>query len=317
MRRAIVLLALMLLAGAAPWGASAQTPFRAVAEVNGAAITAWDVDQRARILRITGQGDGADRAVANAALERLVENRLMLQEGEKLGIEPTAERIEEGIAELARRSGVTPAAFRARMAETGVSRQALEDMVGAQMVWRDVVRQRFMDRVEPSDAEIDAEIALADEGSGAGTTAVALREIGLPLTDEGRSEAETRALAASLVARLRDGGGFAEAVRRYSRSPSAEEAGRVGWVDLASLPPEIAGALAGLDPGGITDPLRVEGGYSILQVVDRRAEAAGGIDAADPELRDRVRRGMVGDRLDRLSRGLLQGLRRDALIQIR
>ena len=317
MGRAMVLLAALVLAGLAPAAAAQEggtTPFRAVAKVNGDAITGWDVEQRARLLGVIGQAGGSQSARARAALDRLVEERLMLQAGEARGIEPDPEMVAEGIAELAGRSGLAPETFRAGLAEAGVEGSALEDMVGAQMVWREVVRQRFADRVEPTDAEIDSEIALAGEGRA---RVVELREIGLALEGEGRSPAETRALAAAIVAELRAGGDFAAAVARHSTAPSAGNGGRVGEVALEALPDEIARALAPLEPGGLTDPLRVGGGYSILQVVSRRSAAGPVPDPQDAELRAQMRRGLVSERLERLSQGLLQDLRRDALIQVR
>jgi len=302
----------MGLALPAPAAAQAQTPFRAVAKVNQDVITAWDVEQRARILRAIGGAEASDQRLANAALDGLVENRLMLQEGKEAGIEPTRQMIDQGIAELAERAGVAPGDFVGRLEEAGVTRQAIADMVGPQVVWRQVVRQRFQGRVDPGESEIDTEIALAGEQQ---PTAVRLREIGLAATGAGRSPAETRALAATLVSDLRSGADFGALAREYSASQSAGQGGEVGWVPLDGLPEPISAAVSGLEPGGVTDPIEVQGGVSILQVTDRRTEGQA-LDAGDTELRERVRRGMVSGRLERLADGLLQELRRDALIQL-
>lgn len=314
MRAAILLLVAILVGGGAvPAAAEGQTPFRAVAKVNGDVVTAWDLQQRMRLLSATGTAPESREALRSAALNSLIESRLMLQAGERAGIEVTQERVAEGIAELASRSGVSAEAFRARLGEAGVTDQALADLVGPQMVWREVVRARFGSRVEPTDTEIDAEVALADEG---GTTEVALREIGLALEGDGRTARETEALAERLVAELRAGGDVAEAVRRYSAAPSAEDGGRVGRVPVRSLPPRVAEALDGVPEGGFADPVRVSGGISILQVLDRRA-TSGGEGSDSTAGRTRLRQQMVSERLERLARGLLQELRRDALIETR
>ena len=314
MRKLVLTAALVLALLATGLPGAAQTPFRPVATVNESVITAWDVDQRVRLLRALGVGGGQERNIANRALDRLIENRLMLQEGARRGITPSEEMIREGIAEFAARGDLSAQQFRARLEEAGVSEQALADAVGAQMVWRRVVRARFRDQVSPGEAEIDAEISLAGERRA---EAYRLSEIGLPFNDRGRSEAETRALAERLYAQLSDGGDFRAAVGRYSRAPSASEGGDVGWVPSDALPPPLVQAISGLEPGEVTRPLEVQGGISILRLEARRETAAAELDPADAELRERVRRDLVSQRLELLAEGLLQELRRDALIEIR
>lgn len=293
----------------------AQTPFRPVATVNESIITAWDVDQRARMLIALGMRSADDRQVGNVALERLIENRLMLQEGQRLGVTPTEEMVRVGLNEFAARSEMSPEEFLSRMRETGVTDQALSDVIGAQMVWREVVQNRFRNRIEPGEAEIDAEISLADGGED---RAFRIREIGLQVGGaSGRSEAETQVLAQRIYDNLIQGGDFEEAVREYSQAPSAGQAGDVGWVPASALPPALTRELAALDPGQITPPVAVPGGISILRLEGVRDQGGGGLDPADPELRERVRRELVNRRIELLAEGLLQELRRDALIELR
>jgi peptidyl-prolyl cis-trans isomerase SurA len=305
--------ALLLAVGLAAAPAAAQTPFQPVATVNDSVITAFDLDQRMRILA-AGAAETADtQALRNRALDQLIDDRLRLQAGERAGLEPSPDIVEAGVRLLAEQSGTTPETFRAGLREQGVTDQALDDMVAARMIWREVARSRFGDRVEPGEAEIDAEIALRNEGR---TVSLRLAEIGLPSGADGRGPEETRALARRLSRELAAGGDFAAAVARHSRAPSRENGGEIGWVPVANLPPAIASRLSGVPVGGVAQPLEVEGGFSILKVLDRRVEG-GGVDADNPELRDRVRQRLVGERIGRLAQGLLQELRRDALIEIR
>ncbi len=318
-----VLLAPVAAPVAGPWAQEAQaqqaadgaaTPFRPVAVVNGSAITGFDLAQRAEIMVALGFPAEDRNALRNAALERLIEDRLKLQEAERLGISPTPEQIEAGVVELARNAGAEPNELLALLSAQGVSQQALEDLVAAEAVWRDVVRTRFSRRFEPGESEIDSEIEQLRDRAG---RALRIAEIGLPMEEDGRTAAETRALAEELSERLSRGGDFTEAVRRHSRAPSAAEGGEVGWVTPASLPPRIAEALAGLEPGDVSRPIEVSGGLSVLKVLETRAAPAAEIDAADPELRERVRSQLAGQQGARLAESLLQELRRDALIETR
>ncbi len=64
-------------------------------------------------------------------------------------------------------------------------------------------------------------------------------------------------------------------------------------------------------------PLPVTGGVSILKVVDVRSDEKAAVDTNDPQLRDRARVRLQNERIERLAEGLMQELRRDALIELR
>ncbi len=300
-----------LAGGLAP--AAAQTPFRPVATVNKSLITAYDVDQRARIIAALGAATGGPDELGNLALDQLIEDRLKLQAATDVGLEPTPEVIAAGVAEIAGQLGVSAPEFRDRLRGAGVSDQAIADLVTGQMLWREVVRERFRGRVELGEAEIDAEIALR---AGGGLQSFRFTEIGLPFRDGGRTEAETRALADRLHRELSAGGDFEAAVATYSRAPSVPQGGDVGWVAEEDVPPPLLRQIAALPVGAVLPPQAVPGGLAILRLADRRVEGSEEA-AADPLLRERVRRELIGQRLELLSQGLIQELRRDAMIELR
>jgi parvulin-like peptidyl-prolyl isomerase len=91
----------------------------------------------------------------------------------------------------------------------------------------------------------------------------------------------------------------------------------VGWVSTDKIPPELAIMLSELSPGQVARPFPVSSGLSILKLIDTRINTANAIDANDPELRGQVRRRLSNQQTARLAEGLLQELRRDALIELR
>ncbi|HLS18822.1 MAG TPA: peptidylprolyl isomerase [Paracoccaceae bacterium] len=306
------LIAAALFAGLGLIGTSApgaeETPFQPVAIVNDVPITGFDLGQRAQILLALGFPRSDQEGLRQEALNQLIDERLKLQATRDMNIEITPEMIEGGIEAFAEQTGMSADAFRARLKAQGVSDQALNDMARAEIGWLQVIRARFSDRVTPDDADVEAELARM---GGAGAEYHVL-EIGLPFDAAGRSEAETRELAEELSRSLNSGSSFEQAVARYSASPSAERGGDVGWISTERMPPELRQALAGLEIGQVSRPLPVSGGVSILKLVDKRS--GGGISDAD---REAVTSRMMNERGARLAEGLLQELRRDALITIR
>lgn len=308
----IKLVALVVfLLGAYP--ATAQTLFRPVAIVNDSAITGFDLAQRAQIMVALGFSSASPDALRAEALDNLVEDRLKLQAGKQIGISPTPELIEAGVEAFAQQSNLSAPEFRALMNNQGVTEQAIEDLAASEMIWIQVVRARFGGRVQPGEAEIDAELGLIEQRNA---FEYRIREIGLPLTGDGRSEAQTRALGEQLYNELNNGGDFDEAVRRYSRAPSAASGGNVGWVTTQRMPPDLLVAISELEAGQVSRPLNVAGGLSLIKLIEKRQTGASATTASDAA-RESIRSRLVNERSARLADGLLQEMRRDALIEVR
>ncbi len=292
--------------------ATAQTLFRPVAVVNDSAITGFDLAQRAQILVALGFSTASADALRNQALDQLVEDRLKLQAGKRIGLKPSPQIVASGIEQIAARSNLSAGEFQALMNAQGVTDQAVEDLAAAEVIWIQVVRARFSDRVEPGEAEIEAELDLLGRR---GAFDYRIREIGLPLEDEGRTGAQTRALAEQLYNSPNQGGNFEEAVTQFSKSPSAARGGDVGWVTTQQMPANLLQALQGMEVGDVPQPLDVAGGFSLIQLVEKRATGAS--QSVDPQERERIRNRLINVQSARLADGLLQEMRRDALIEVR
>jgi len=308
---AIGCLVALLASTAAP---AQETPFKPIAIVNDSAITGFDLIQREQLIIALGGKPRSKEELRSAAMDQLIEDRLKIQEAQRGGLTVSGADIDAGLDLNAKQGGLTGDELRARLNKSGVTNVAIDDMVKAALLWRDMIRSRYGARVDPSDAEVDAEIALMQQRAA---TSYHLAEIGLPLQESGRNEAQTRALAAQLSQSLNNGGDFAAAARKYSRAPSASKGGDIGWVPAERMPAAMAEAIIDLQPGQVTPAIPVPGGLSILKVVETKSETGAGVDPANPELRETVRKDLQNQQIERLAEGLLQELRRDALIEMR
>jgi peptidyl-prolyl cis-trans isomerase SurA len=88
------------------------------------------------------------------------------------------------------------------------------------------------------------------------------------MTDE-----QARKLVADLKARAEAGEDFADLARQYSEDiGSAQEGGDLGWTNPGQMVPEFEKAMAATEVGQISDPVRSQFGWHILQVLDRRKQ---------------------------------------------
>ena len=248
--------------------AAAQNAFAPIVVIDDRVVTNYELDQRMRLLVVNGAPRDAPN-LQRIALDQLIEDRIKRAEAERVGVELSEDERAEAIAAYAAQRDFSPAQLDSALARAGVDRDALAAALETDLLWRNLVRRRFGARAEPTDAEIDQEIALAATG---GAASYRIAEIALPFA--ARGEAQSRDLARRIAAELRAGGSFAAAARRYSAAASARQGGEVGWVPQSALPPAAATALAGLAVGEVSDPVDIPGGVAILRLLETRSEAA-------------------------------------------
>ena len=251
----------LLLAGFGAAALAEQNPFAARILVNDAAITAYELDQRTLFLTLLrAPGD-----VATVAEQRLIEDKLRLQAADAAGFKPTPAEIDAGMTEFAGRASLTTEAFVKAIGEAGVAPETFRDFVTAGLAWRALVRDRFGPQASVSEADIDRALALTSQR---GAVRVLLSELILPATPD--VAAQSLALAKTLSRELRGETEFAIAARKYSVAPTRDLGGRIDWLPLANLPPQLAPMLLALSPGQVSEPVPVTNAIAIflLRAID-------------------------------------------------
>lgn len=237
--------------------APAQNAYAPVVRVNDKAITGYEIEQRILLLSSLG-APGDLRAEAK---ERLIEERLQVQAAEAQGLEATEEGIQDGIAEFAGRANTEPDAFLAVLRSRGVAEQTFRDFIEAGVLWREVVRTRFVGRAQVSEDEIDRAVALAGQEGGA---RVLISEIILPARNA-EEQARAEAIAADLQT-ITSFEAFAAAARQVSASQSRTRGGRVDWLPLNRLPPPLRAQFLTMRPGQTSEPLRIPNAVGVFQL---------------------------------------------------
>lgn len=105
-----------------------------------------------------------------------------------------------------------------------------------------------------------------------------------PADAEGAEAEKGRAELLKLKARLARGEKFDALAKKYSQGPSAVRGGDLGWFPKEAMVAPFADAAFALAPGQVSDPVRTEFGWHLIQVEERREaglmsfeDAAGGI----------------------------------------
>ena len=164
---------------AAPNAAMAQGLFDPVIRVDGAAITRYELDQRARLLQLLR----APADPTRLAREQLIEDRLKAAAGAAQDIAINDEQIRAGMENFASQGGLQVDQMIALLERGGVSLETFEAFVRSGLIWREVTQARFGARVSVSDADLQRARAANTDGTG---IRVLLSEIIIPFEGAGQ-----------------------------------------------------------------------------------------------------------------------------------
>ncbi|RKO14116.1 molecular chaperone SurA [Burkholderia mallei] len=87
---------------------------------------------------------------------------------------------------------------------------------------------------------------------------------------EGKSESQARQQLIDIRRQIESGGDFEKFARTYSQDGSASQGGDLGWISPGEPVPEFERAMNTLQDGQVSNPVRTEYGYHLIQVLGRR-----------------------------------------------
>ncbi|PKU26070.1 peptidylprolyl isomerase [Telmatospirillum siberiense] len=247
---------------------AAQETERVAAVVNDDIITLHDLEQRMRLaLASSNLPDTLESRtrIGPQVLRGLVDDRLKTQEAKRLKITVAPAEIANSINNIERQNRMPPGAFEPFLQSKGIELETLRQQINAEMSWVRVVRHELIPDLHVGEAEIDARLATLKANLGKPEYLVA--EIFLSV-DDPRRDTEVRTLAERLIEQMRQGAPFPALARQFSQTGAA--GGDLGWVSQGSLDDELTDALAKLDKGNITPPIRTVDGYHIMLLRDKR-----------------------------------------------
>jgi peptidyl-prolyl cis-trans isomerase SurA len=241
-----------------------------VAVVNNDIISNDDIGNRTRLFAMsTGMPitpEILDR-LRPQITRQLIDEKLRLQEIQRRKIVIADREIADAIKSIETNNGMPQGALRAHLAADGVGMRTLIDQVRVQLGWAQVIRQVLGDRLDVTKAEIAEQQALLAQQTGKPEFHVA--EIFIPVDDPANT-ADAQRFTETVISQLRAGAPFQVVAAQFSQSQSALEGGDEGWLQANQLDPAVAKLAEEMPIGAISNPVKVPGGFSIVQMRAKR-----------------------------------------------
>ncbi len=232
-------------------------------------------------------------------------------------------RAEEVLA-AASRSGTDFATLAASFSDAG------DAMSGGSLGWRAAERlpQIFVDaarKLKPGGVTlvrspngfhvlklVNQRSAASDTGLSAPVTQTRARHLLLRVGD-GQAEAQALRRISDIRARIANGSAeFAEMARQNSADGTAGRGGELGWILPGDTVPEFERAMNALKPGELSEPVRSPFGFHLIEVLERRVEAA-----APDRVRSAAKQALREQRSEEVWQDWLRQLRDSTYVELR
>lgn len=308
MRR--IVLAAFYFSLAAATDVAADVIERVIVRVNGEIVTLSDLQSR-QIAAIRGaqvpfeRVDEYLRQNSQKILQDAIDDLLIAQRSAELDGGIDEETLAKVVEEIKKDHKIeNDDEFARALEQEGMTREELRRNIA-----RSMLMQRFFVRnVEPQIkvAEADAR-AYYESRKASEYTQPALVELREILIPEKTGETAAREIAE----RARAGEDFAELARVHSSSPTGASGGDLGRVPQRSLHPDLARAIATLEPGQVSDPVATRAGFQILKLAGREEQRI----VPFSEVEQDIVRNLKSKRSEEVFAKIIANLREDAIIE--
>lgn len=274
------------------------------ATVNGEVIYASQLDREiaaiARQYQIdlkSEQGRKQKTEISRVILDQMIEQRLILQQARQLGALATEAQIDQALSNI-KANFPSETEFQFALDQRGLTLADLRDRLRTNLTVQNLQAQ--VSSATVSDAEIQkyyqdhrSEYDQAEQ--------VHVRHILV------ESEAEARLV----LARLNRGEKFEDVARQLSKDPgSKEQGGDLGWISRGQLVPEFEKAAFALQPKALSNAIKTQYGYHIIQLIERKAARPSTLD----QVREQIRRQLVVKKQEADFQNWLKQVKKEARI---
>jgi peptidyl-prolyl cis-trans isomerase SurA len=270
--------------------------------VTGQPITAYDIEQRAKLIALSG-GKPKSR---QELIDELIDDKLKILAAKRYNFEMSQADIDGAFAGMARNAGMTAEQFAKMLESRGVNPNTLKARLKADLTWTQMVRGKFGQQLNPSEKDIfEAELKSSEQ-----------KEAGIEYTLYPITFVVPRGSPASVMeARKRE----ADALRQRFQSCSAglpfARALREVVVrapvrrNSADLSPALREILAKVEVGKLTPPEVTAGGVDLFALCEKKETNA------DSPTKRKVREEIFQKRFQTQADRYLKELRSQAMIE--
>lgn len=244
------------------------------------------------------------------ALNRLIEEKLILQDAKRRDITVDEQEIKEMLQHVKSRFG-SEEEFRRTLKASGVTMAKLNQRYKEQIMMKKLINGIVNAKVHISPTQIAAHY-YAHRGDFLTPKTVRFKVLLLkPLPD--RDIEQTEKLTLQILDRIRAGEDFDMLVKGYSQGPNIDKGGDMGYMPEGSIIKEVEDEISHMEPGEISGLIKTATGFNIVKLIDRKEPEVKSL----AEATDIIRRRLFQIEAELTLREFVNELKKDAYIKIK
>ncbi|MEC8937610.1 MAG: peptidylprolyl isomerase, partial [Pseudomonadota bacterium] len=252
--------------------------------------------------------------LAQQVLERMVMDEIQLQMARRANLSVDDTELNRQLRSIAESNNMTLDQFADAVEADGITLADVREDVRREMLMRQVQQRQISQRVTVSDRDVERFLSQqpSQQQGQAFIEETRARHILVELTPT-RNENQARARAEEARQRLQQGADFASVAREYSDDRgSAMNGGDLGWVRPGQTVPAFEEAMTSLSPNQLSEPVRSQFGYHVIEVLERRRQ-----DVTEESRREQVRQAIFQRRANEELQTWQREIREQAFVDIR
>ena len=273
LKRSLLILSLFLQTIPIKAFSASESEILAVAKVNNQIITNIDLMDRYKFAIATSKIKVNSKQEANLLrnqlLQKMIDEKLIIEEAKNYEISASDEEAKDEIIKIAHDQGKNIEQLKSFFIKNDASYQNYLEQIKSQILWAKIVNEVIAPKLKAGESEIKEAMELRKISPD--VTQLLLAEIYIPFDYEVNKESiDAKILARKLADELKSGKNFKSIVKQFSRSPSLENYGEIGWFGKNDLDPKIYQAVAKIKIGEVSDPVLLNNGYYLFKILDKR-----------------------------------------------
>ena len=290
-----------------------------VAKVNNEVITLSDLKTELKALRSSLRGnyetpeqlEKAFQEGKRDLLKNIIENKLLLQRAEDLGMGANIESdVEAQLEEMRKKSGIPDLqVFDEILQRQGSSLISFRESIRQRLTIDMLLQRMVYARITLLTPEIQAHY---EENLSRFTLPAEVELAEILILKEGADPAQSRRKAGQVRARLMAGGSFEALAKEHSEGPTASREGLIGTFRKGSMATNLEQVSFALEVGAISAVVESDYGFQILKLLDKKESRRRPLDEVRQEIQGELYRMKAQPEL----REFINSLRADGYIYV-
>jgi peptidyl-prolyl cis-trans isomerase SurA len=290
---------------------------KVVAVVNDDIITLSELEAETAamyqsIARNNSNGSVAEAldAARDAALNSMIEQRLVEQRARLYNVSVSEEEINGAFSQTRAKAGLNPSEFRKKLLESGLNEEQYRKKIRASILQSKLLNVDVRSRVVITDQMIldyyDENYTSRVEGDK-----YYLLQIGFNAGEDGAEALKTAQRVRKLAL---NGQNFENLAIKFSELPSASDGGDIGIFAIDEMAPFMKSAITNLKPGGISDIVETPEGYQFFKLLSGD-DSEIVVTAPYDEVEDKIREQLFNQKMETAFQTWVKDLKDKAYIQ--